>query len=95
MERYEDLENMSEEDEFIERTMHEIEQNELQSIDVALDVGNEFAPNPQLDENSVTRKPKKRRSNLTEFDESQSIKRRNESAKRELTSIVNQVCLLL
>lgn len=39
----------------------------------------------------VNNKPKKRRSNLTEFDDSQSTKRKNETAKRELTRIVKQV----
>lgn len=38
---------------------------------------------------------KKRRANLTEFGESVTIKRKNESAKRELTSIVNQVSSFL
>lgn len=34
---------------------------------------------------------RKRRSNLAEFGPSLSAKRKNESAKRELTSVVNQV----
>lgn len=34
---------------------------------------------------------KRRRSNLTEFNASQTAKRKNESAKRVLTSVVNQV----
>lgn len=42
--------------------------------------------------NVVSKEQKrKRRSNLGEFDDNQPIKRKNEAAKRELTSIVNQV----
>lgn len=98
MEHYQQLENMIEEDEFVERYLHEMQQNDVQSNDVPSDDFNGLDQNPQLDENDENngiKKSKKRRANLTEFDESQSIKRKNESAKRELTSIVNQVCLFL
>lgn len=44
--------------------------------------------------NKGVNKPK-RRANLTEFGESLTTKRKNESAKRELTSIVNQVSSFL
>lgn len=46
----------------------------------------------QVDNSDEPKKPKlKRRPNLTEFNDTQSTKRKNETAKRELTSIVNQV----
>lgn len=45
-----------------------------------------------FDANDGIKKAKlKRRSNLTEFTDAQTTKRKNESAKRELSSIVKQV----
>lgn len=97
MEREEEIENMSE-DEFVERVLHEINvEADVPSIDNStFNDCNGLNQNLQLDESSEIKKPKlKRRANLTEFNESQSTKRKNESAKRELTSIVNQVGLFL
>ncbi len=93
MERFQDIGSMIDGDEFEEQVLYEIEQEDLQTMDVAVDVSIAFDQNPEKDESKEVKKPKKRRANLTEFDESQSVKRKNESAKRELTSIVNQVCV--
>lgn len=85
-------------DEFVDRILHEINAGaDLSTIDNNdLTDCDGLDENLQLNENDGIKKPKlKRRSNLTEFNDSQSTKRKNESAKRELTSIVNQVCPLL
>lgn len=88
-------------DQFVERffnemdaSMDEIDDNEVEDIESSV---NNNATN--VCENEEIELPKtskvKRRSNLTTFGPSQSAKRKNESAKRELTSIVRQVCTIL
>lgn len=77
------------EDEFVEQyfnemdTEHNLTLVENSTISICEDEGIEIP------------KKGKRRANLTEFGASQTTKRKNESAKRELTSIVNQVCTFL
>ncbi|XP_037047885.1 uncharacterized protein LOC119082470 [Bradysia coprophila] len=55
------------------------------------DQGAELDADAVIEQPDENKKPKKRRANLTVFNESQSTKRKNETAKRELTSIVKQL----
>lgn len=60
------------------------------SEDGKADMGTPIYPDKD-DDVTVTSAKKERRSNLAEFEPEQTAKRKNESAKRELTSIVKQV----
>lgn len=87
------------EQEFCERVLSDLqsEGNFSSTVDGALIVFDGTSVEMQSEKsngNESIKKPgaKKRRANLTEFDESETTKRKNETAKRELTSIVKQVC---
>lgn len=91
-----DCENLAA-DQFVERyftemddPMNEIHSNDMEDIDDLVnnnDVIDGENRGPEISKNGKA----KRRSNLTEFGSSQTAKRKNESAKRELTSVVRQV----
>ncbi len=101
VERVNECETLSD-DEFVEQylldmdtTMIDIEYNEIEHAEVEhieTKIDNNLAndANFGVPETSTNGKVK-RRSNLTEFSPSQTVKRKNECAKRELTSIVKQV----
>lgn len=86
------------EGEFVEEIIIDMVDVDENAIDMYIDDVEEIPIQHQQnvgklnDESQKALKPK-RRGNLTEFGNSTTTKRKNESAKRELTSVVNQVRL--
>lgn len=80
---------------FVEKFFEEMEDNGNFDMEdeTANTVENEGDQNQKEDDATTASAKKKRRSNLAEFGPEQVAKRKNESAKRELTSIVKQVRL--
>lgn len=73
----------------VDTTIDELDDNDVQHIESSINHVTNGCENEDIE---IPMKGKeKRRSKLTEFGTSQSAKRKNESAKRELTSIVRQV----
>lgn len=75
----------------MDASMNEVGSNEMKDIEASVN-NNGNVIDGENREPEISKDGKaKRRSNLTEFGSSQTAKRKNESAKRELTSVVRQV----